>query len=315
MHPMDAVLRELLADLLPPSGTVLVSDGAAHALAIDQARVRTADLRDLPAESYAAAVLIDDELSRAGDHTEGLIDTLGTALEPGGLLVATVRNRVHAHAAGVSLDDMRGFSAAEAESLVNQRGFAVELLCAPGAAARLAGDDTFDPQADRQPGLLDAAPGLLLAARAPRSAEDRGRMFHDSRPRKIAAAAALCRDPHGRLLVVYDRFKRSWTIPGGVVDAHEDPGAAAQREAWEESGIKVETGPLLGVFGGRWPDRLIFVFDATPVEVIEHPTPLHPHEISDVAWLPLDEALTRLAPHMAFKVRTCLATPGLTWMQ
>ncbi|CAN5913157.1 hypothetical protein BH23ACT10_BH23ACT10_09520 [soil metagenome] len=312
---MDAALRELLTDLLPSSGTVLVPDGTGPTLPIDPARVRTADVADLPAGEYAAAVLIDDELSRAGDHTEGLIDALGTALESGGLLIATMRNRVHARATGDPLAGMRGFSAAEAESLVNQRGFAVQLLCAPGAAARLAGNDAFDPQADREPGLLDAAPTVLLAARAPRSAKERSQMFHDSRPRKIAAAAALCRDADGRLLVVYDRFKRSWTIPGGVVDADEDPAAAAQREAWEESGIKVTTGPLLGVFGARWPDRLVFVFEATPVEMIERPTPLHPHEISDVAWLPLDEALTRLAPHMAFKVRTCLATPGLTWMQ
>lgn len=315
MENMDAVMREVVAELLPPAGSILVPEDATQDLPVEADRVHTGRLWDAPAATYAAALLTRDELSRAGDHTEGLIDAAGSALEPGGLLIATVRNRVYASAAGIPLDGVRGFSAAEATTLLNQRGFAVELLCAPGAAARLRGTADFDPEADRQSGLIDAAPTLLLAARAPRSPEERGRMFNESRPRKIAAAAALCRDPDGRLLTVYDRFKRSWTIPGGVVDAEEDPAAAAQREAWEEAGIALETGRLLGVFGARWPDRLVFVFDATPLEVVEHPVPVHEHEIGGVAWRDLDEALTRLAPHVAFQVRTCLDSPGFTWMQ
>jgi 8-oxo-dGTP pyrophosphatase MutT (NUDIX family) len=292
---------------------VVVPAGVGLPVADD--RRRAVDPATLPPGSAAAVVLIDDELSRAGDHAEELIDTLGAALEPGGVLVATLRNRIHAQAALDPLGGLRGYSAAEAAALVAHRGFDLELLCAPGAAARLRGDDVFDLDADRRPGLLDAAPTLLLAARAPRSPEERGRIFLTSRPRKIAAAAVLCRDPAGRLLVVYDRFKRSWTIPGGVVDADEDPAAAAVRETWEEAGTKVDTDQLLGVFVSRWPDRLIFVFAGTPVEVVEHPEPLHPHEIGAVAWLPLDRALDRLAPAAAFKVRTCLDHPGFTWVQ
>ena len=110
-------------------------------------------------------------------------------------------------------------------------------------------------------------------------------------------------------------FKRSWTIPGGVVDADEDPADAAQRESWEEAGVKIETGRLLGVFASSWPDRLVFVFDAWPIEVIEQPEPVHDHEIGAVAWLPVDEALKRVAPPVGFKVRACLDTPGYTWQQ
>jgi 8-oxo-dGTP pyrophosphatase MutT (NUDIX family) len=306
-------MRAVFAHHLPGNGMVVVPAGVGLPVADD--RRRAVDPATLPPGSATAVVLIDDELSRAGDHAEELIDTLGAALEPGGVLVATLRNRIHAQAALDPLGGLRGYSAAEAAALVAHRGFDLELLCAPGAAARLRGDDVFDLDADRRPGLLDAAPTLLLAARAPRSPEERGRIFLTSRPRKIAAAAVLCRDPAGRLLVVYDRFKRSWTIPGGVVDADEDPAAAAVRETWEEAGTKVDTDQLLGVFVSRWPDRLIFVFAGTPVEVVEHPEPLHPHEIGAVAWLPLDRALDRLAPAAAFKVRTCLDHPGFTWVQ
>jgi 8-oxo-dGTP pyrophosphatase MutT (NUDIX family) len=306
-------MRTVFVNHLPAEGVVVVPEGLDLPVADD--RRRAEDPAALEPGSVAAVVLVDDELSRAGDHAEELIDTLGAALEPGGVLIATLRNRIHAEAAAEPLEGLRGVSSEEAAALVAHRGFGLELLCAPGAAAGLRGDDVFDLDADRRPGLLDAAPTLLLAARAPSSLEERGQIFLASRPRKIAAAAVLCRDPAGRLLVVYDRFKRSWTIPGGVVDADEDPAAAAVREAWEEAGTKVDTDRLLGVFASRWPDRLVFVFAAVPVDVVEHPQPLHPHEIGDVAWLPLDRALDRLAPAVAFKVRTCLDRPGYTWVQ
>jgi 8-oxo-dGTP diphosphatase len=310
---MEPELLDIVAAHLPPEGRIAVRPDVD--LPVTDDRRAPAELTTLASSSCAAALLVDDELSAAGDHAEGLVDAAGDVLEPGGVLIATVRNRVHAAAVGEILDGMRGYSADEAVTLLAHRGFRVELLCAPGAGAGLRGANGVDLDIDRQPGLLDAAARLLLAARAPRSADERGRTFVDSRPRKIAAAAVLCRDPSGRLLVVHDRFKHIWTIPGGVVDADEDPAAAAQREAWEEAGTKVQTGALLGVFASRWPDRLVFVFEASPLEVSEHPEPLHPHEISAARWMALDEALALIAPQVAHKVRTCLARPGFTWVQ
>jgi 8-oxo-dGTP pyrophosphatase MutT (NUDIX family) len=310
---MEPQLLSIVAAHLPAEGRIAMRRGLD--LPVPDERRDSGELTALAPSSCAAAVLIDDELSSAGDHAEGLVDAAGAALEPGGVLVATLRNRVHAEAIGAALNGMRGYSADEAATMLAHRGFRVELLCAPGAGAGLRGAGGVDLDVDRQPGLLDAAARLLVAARAPRSAEERGRTFFDSRPRKIAAAAVLCRDPAGRLLVVHDRFKRMWTIPGGVVDADEDPAAAAQREAWEEAGTRVGTGSLLGVFASRWPDRLVFVFEASPLDVAEHPEPRHPHEISAVRWVALDEALTLLAPQVAHKVRTCLDQPGFTWVQ
>lgn len=313
MVTMDPTLRDVITRHLPDDG-LIVLPGTTD-LPIEHARRRDVDAASLEPASCAAVVLIDDELSHAGDHAEEVVDTIGAGLEPGGVLIATVANRVHAEATGRVPHGMRTFSAAEARSLISHRGFGIDVLCAPGAAARLRGGDGFDLDADRQSGLLDAAPRLLLIARAPGSEEERARVFFDSRPRKIAAAAVLCRDPSGRVLVVYDRFKRNWTIPGGVVDADEDPAAAAERESWEEAGTKVRTDQLLGVFASRWPDRLVFVFAATPEEVVEHPQPLHTHEIGAVAWLPLGEALDRVAPAVAMRMRTCLDRPGFTWVQ
>jgi 8-oxo-dGTP diphosphatase len=40
----------------------------------------------------------------------------------------------------------------------------------------------------------------------------------------------------------------SWALPGGLIELGETAGAALQREVYEECGIQVEAGPILGLF-------------------------------------------------------------------
>ncbi|MDP8977490.1 MAG: NUDIX hydrolase, partial [Actinomycetota bacterium] len=144
--------------------------------------------------------------------------------------------------------------------------------------------------------------------------------FFASLPRKVVAAAVICRVSSGEILTVYDSFRQHWTIPGGVVDADESPQDGARRETWEEAGLEVEIRDLLGVFAAHGPDRVIFVFDATPTgstsgRGLPALRPVHAHEVADVAWVPVDEALTRVAPHVAGQVRRCLRAPGRVWAE
>ena len=211
----------------------------------------------------------------------------------------------------------RGYTADELRRALGHRGFDVELLCAPGAAATVAGDPDggLNPELDRSPGLLDAAARLLAIGRRHHDAQGRSAAFFDTLPRKVVAAAALCRD-EGRLLVVHDSFKRHWTIPGGVVDPGEDPRSGAQREAFEEAGVEVGVGAVLGVFASSWPERVVLVYDARPLRrSVAAPKAVHAHEIDAVEWLAFDEALARLAPYVAEQVRRCLAEPGGTHWQ
>jgi 8-oxo-dGTP diphosphatase len=46
---------------------------------------------------------------------------------------------------------------------------------------------------------------------------------------------------HGdRLLVVFNRFRQSWELPGGMIDPGETPRRAATRELGEEAGLQVD---------------------------------------------------------------------------
>lgn len=311
------MLAAVAAHIPSPADVAVAPARAADAAAVVGWFVRTEPLGAQPDAALDGILLLDDELSRAGEHAEGMVAEAARALKPGGVLALTVRNRIHAAATGAVLDG-RGFSADELVRAVGQRGFTVELIAAPGATELLAGRSSGElhPHLDRQPGLLDAAPRTLVVARAPADPGARSAAFFASIPLKVAAAAVLCRDDAGRLLVVHDSFRRHWTIPGGVVDADESPLDAARREAWEEAGVAVTVGDLLGVFAASWPDRLTFVYGATPTTGhTPVPAPVHAHEIDGAAWLPLDEALDLLAAYVADQVRCCLDAPGRTWQR
>jgi peptidoglycan/xylan/chitin deacetylase (PgdA/CDA1 family) len=73
---------------------------------------------------------------------------------------------------------------------------------------------------------------------------------------------------------------------------------------------------VAGVFSASWPDRIVLLYSAHPDgPVVTGHRPVHAHEIDDVAWLPLEEALRLLAPHVAEQVRHCLDHPGGTLRQ
>ncbi|CAO5185508.1 hypothetical protein FAIPA1_50097 [Frankia sp. AiPs1] len=84
---------------------------------------------------------------------------------------------------------------------------------------------------------------------APLAADDNGNLlvaFHqageDAEPRDAALPASLVAlwTDDGRLLLVFDRRRQRWELPGGMIDAGETPRQAAIRELREESGYQVD---------------------------------------------------------------------------
>jgi len=83
---------------------------------------------------------------------------------------------------------------------------------------------------------------------------------------KVAAAVLVEQD--GKVLLVQRAgtpFQGFWTLPGGFVDAREDPARAAERECLEETGLSVSVTGLLEMFGGREHDSgadIVLIYNA-----------------------------------------------------
>ncbi|MDQ6893372.1 MAG: NUDIX hydrolase [Acidobacteriota bacterium] len=79
-------------------------------------------------------------------------------------------------------------------------------------------------------------------------------------------------DGRGRLLLIRrggPPFEGSWGLPGGFLDWRETTEDCCAREAFEETGLEVEVGKLLGVYSA--PDRdprghnVTVLYEANPV--------------------------------------------------
>jgi 8-oxo-dGTP diphosphatase len=77
---------------------------------------------------------------------------------------------------------------------------------------------------------------------------------------KISAFGAIF-DNRGRILCVKRNYgEYTWTTPGGGIEHGESPLEAAQREAYEETGYRVEVEHLIGVYCSPWMDDYVLFF-------------------------------------------------------
>ena len=93
-------------------------------------------------------------------------------------------------------------------------------------------------------------------------------------PRFLIGTMALIRDEQGRVLILEHTYRRRypWGLPGGYLQAREEPAAGLTREVEEETGLRVEIEELLGValYEGH---QLDFLYRARVVGGAQRPTP------------------------------------------
>jgi ADP-ribose pyrophosphatase YjhB (NUDIX family) len=111
----------------------------------------------------------------------------------------------------------------------------------------------------------------------------------------LAAADAAIFDRAGRLLLIQRVDSGQWALPGGAAEVGESPSAAAAREAYEETGLRVRPTRVLGVYDNRtfgYGPRalhlyhLVFECEVTGGELVTVT-----EETTDARWVTEPEAL------------------------
>lgn len=101
------------------------------------------------------------------------------------------------------------------------------------------------------------------------------------------SAATVTVNDAGYVLMLRRADNDEWQIPGGIVDAGEQPPEAAVRETFEETGIHVVLKRCTGVYTHTGRGIFAFVFLAQPVSGRLTTS----SETAEVRWMPSNEAM------------------------
>lgn len=115
-------------------------------------------------------------------------------------------------------------------------------------------------------------------------------LYFDGLPKVVTSGAVILRDETGRFVIEKPTYRDHWLLPGGGVDAGEDPRQCARREVAEELGLDVQVGRLLSL---DWvpsraavgaPMGVHFVFNAGVIDAATLQRDVVPQESEVAQW-------------------------------
>lgn len=137
--------------------------------------------------------------------------------------------------------------------------------------------------------------------------------YYAGLPKQIASAGVIIHDDAGRIMLVRPSYSdETWEIPGGALEAGEDPWRTARREVEEELGLDLRPGRLLVVDwvpvqdDGR-PALINFVFDGglLTLEQADRHVELNKDELVEWKFTTSGQWDELLIPRLARRLQAC----------
>jgi ADP-ribose pyrophosphatase YjhB (NUDIX family) len=141
----------------------------------------------------------------------------------------------------------------------------------------------------------------------------------DPQELRLSVSAVVWRDPaRAEMLLMRRSDNGHWGLPGGYVEPGESVAEAAAREVFEETGVKVQVGRLIGVYSdpGRqvieYPDgnRIQAVNLCFEAMAVGQGEPTTPEETLETGYFPTDGLPEPFVPIHGVRVDDALATEG-----
>jgi 8-oxo-dGTP diphosphatase len=123
------------------------------------------------------------------------------------------------------------------------------------------------------------------------------------------SAATVTLDGEGRVLLIRRADNGQWQIPGGIVEAGEQPTDAAVRETIEETGVTPGELLLTGVYTNTAQGVVAFVFAARAVSGSPAPS----EESVEVGFFDPDAAVRAVPGVFSLRISDALARSGVTF--
>ena len=132
---------------------------------------------------------------------------------------------------------------------------------------------------------------------------------------RLSVSAVVWRDqPGGELLLMQRSDNQHWGLPGGYVEIGESVAAAATREVFEETGVHIAVGRLIGVYSdparqvidygaGRRVHAINLCFEARPTG---SGTATTPHETLAAGYFAANALPAPFVPIHEIRIRDAL---------
>jgi 8-oxo-dGTP pyrophosphatase MutT (NUDIX family) len=135
----------------------------------------------------------------------------------------------------------------------------------------------------------------------------------------VPAVAAVLRDEKGRVLIQRNHHG-GWSLPAGAIEPGEAPAQAVAREVYEETGLQVQVGRVLGVVGGAGcrttysnGDRVEYVVTIFECNRLAGDMISSNDETAELAWFLPDQIPTLAFPYPAEALRAGARLAYFEW--